>query len=132
VDEVQPASTPTTASAPQLASGASASRPFVPHLGRIRPDGYVDTLTIDGKTPEFASIGDLKLPADGKPLNVYVLLHSQLDDRTELAWRRSGMFRDEGRTQSPWLRLVTICDREVLDNLIDWHVDRVALAGTAK
>jgi hypothetical protein len=130
-DEAQPALTPGGAAAlPQLAAGGGSSgkRSFVPHFGRIRPDSYVETLTINGKAPEFLSIGDLKVPCDGRPLEVYVLLHSQLDDRTEQAWRRSGMFRGEGRTLSPWLRLVTISDQDALDHLIDWHVDRVALA----
>jgi len=98
---------------------------------RIRPANYVETLTIDGKPAQFASVGDLKLPAD-RPLVVYVVLRTQLDERTEHAWRRAGMFRDEGRTLSPWLRMVTISDREALDNLIDWHVDHIALADAEK
>ncbi|HYF48619.1 MAG TPA: hypothetical protein VEJ63_04405 [Planctomycetota bacterium] len=122
----------TPSAAPAMAPAQTAVAPaqrssFQPHLGRLRPANLVESLEVDGQKLDFVSFGDLRLPANGGALTVYVLLHAQLDDRTEQAWRRCGMLQDEGRTVSPWLRKVTVRDQNTLDNLIDWHVDKVAV-----
>lgn len=91
---------------------------------RLRPADFLDTLGA-GQKVELKKISDVKLPPDGKPLVLYVVLYARLDDATERRWQESGLFKKDAANFSPFLRTLSIANREGLDNLLDWHVEGV-------
>jgi hypothetical protein len=92
----------------------------------LRPGNFLAEYFANGQMPEFVPVSKVEEPPAGKSITIYCLLHSRLDDYTESIWKNSGMLRDETYILSPYLRKVTISDRESLRNLIDWHVESVA------
>lgn len=92
---------------------------------RLRPAGFLETLSA-GQKIELRSVGDLKLPLDGKPLVAYALLYARLDEATEKRWRDAGLFKNEVVPNS-FLRTVTLANPDSQSLLLDWHVEGILL-----
>jgi len=84
------------------------------------------SLEVEGKGPRFFPPCDLKLPADGKPVTLYCLLHVPLDPASEETWAKAGMFREEHDIVSPYLRTVVIDSADTRRHLDHGFVDRLA------
>lgn len=92
--------------------------------GRLRPAGVIEALYGNQKL-EWLKISTMDLPKYGKPRVVSAVLYARLDDATEKRWRDAGLFKSEGIIATPFVRKVTISNREDLDLLLDWHVEGV-------
>ena len=93
-----------------------------------RPKDFLASFFPEGRLPQFTRAAELSPRADGKPMLVYCLLYSCLDDYTQRLWQRAGLFNAKPIMLSPFLLTVTIRDQAALDYLIDWHVESVALS----
>jgi len=95
--------------------------------GLVRPPDLLSSIFVNVPIPAFVPAVELMTKRDDKPRRYYVLLNAKLDDFTEKLWSQAGMFETEGVPLSPFVRTVTIVSAEAFTNLIDWHVDGVAV-----
>lgn len=91
----------------------------------LRPVSFLAELV---PAPTFYPVAAVSLPKPGQKTVIYCLLYSILDPFTEQNWKNAGMFKDEGRVISPFLRTITIASQESLDNLNDWHIESIAFS----
>jgi len=92
----------------------------------VRDSSLAQFIRIDGIVPSFQPVRELVLPEAGKAPTVFCLLRVRLDRATEERWQASGMLDNE-RLLSPFIRTVTLANQEARDNLVDWHVEGVAI-----
>ena len=92
--------------------------------GRLRPVDLIESIYGKQKV-DWLKVSSMNLPKDGKPLIVFAVLYARLDDDTEKRWHDAGLFNNEGVVPTPFIRKITISNREGLDLLLDWHVEGI-------